>query len=239
MSDAVEENLSPSSAPQEFADALRRFAQFALTAALVAGLAALVISREFVVAPVFTPAALSALPVPRNEPLAVIAAAPHENQLALPAETATTTPNQTIAPITAPVAGAYAVIYLTQQALGIVRDGEYLRVYQPVKLPSAAGAIPVGDYFVVESDGRLRLNYPSPADAQKYLAENRISDADYRSIVAAAAQKKLPAQLNPIFGAPLYIAADANPSARAITLNAPDLAELLNALPPNAPVLIR
>ncbi|GHS92601.1 hypothetical protein FACS1894139_12090 [Planctomycetales bacterium] len=236
MSDVVEENLSPPSAPQETADALRRFAQFALTAALVVGLAALVISREFVVTPVFTPATLSALPVPRNEPLSVVAAAPHENQLDLPAAApAETAPP----PITAPVAGAYAVIYLAQQALGIVRDGEYLRVYQPVKLPTAASAIPVGDYFVVESDGRLRLNYPSPADAQKYLAEQRISDADYRSIVAAAAQKKLPAQLNPIFGAPLYIAADANPSARAITLNAPDLAELLNALPPNAPVLIR
>lgn len=213
------------------------------------------------------PAAVERLPLPeeklRTPATAFAALNPHESFFVVKIKKAPagkkTEPVRDLealkkAPITGKIPGAYLVVYLSRRAVGLVVNGQYVRTYYHAALPAdltaragADGRAPVGDYFVVSHDTqrgvqKLRLNYPSPADAAKMLAAGKISKAEYQGIADAAKAKKLPARLNPVFGAAAYISGDGIPDGTTrgdIAVTAKEMRELWTALADGAAVMIR
>jgi hypothetical protein len=252
-----DDDFPPAPPPVDIAQRLRHSARIALAGALlIATLILIVKYGKFFAAPILSPPLADVLPLPeiRTPELTVTAPPRHENILTAPtpAPTAVNPAPQKIdwktTPITGAVPNAYLVVYLEQRAVGLVVDGEYIRVYQPATLPltERGVAMPIGDYFVVAHElqnnlMKLRLNYPSPADAEKFLAANKITAAEHQTIVEAAARKKLPERLNPIFGAPVYILGSSSTAADIgnVIITVEQMIELWTAIADGAPVMIR
>ena len=124
-------------------------------------------------------------------------------------------------PITRAVPGAYIVVYLSRRAVGLVVNGQYIRTYFNAGVPTDVrhprtgddGRAPIGDSRIVSHDlphgqMKLRLSFPSPADAARALKAGKITADEYRRIETAAQAQKTPARLNPFFGKPVYISGD-------------------------------
>lgn len=123
--------------------------------------------------------------------------------------------------ITGPIEGAYVVIYLSRNFVGLVVGQQYARAWYYASMPqniTAAKALrndrraPVGDYYICghELDGNvmtLVLSYPSPQLAEAAVRERRITPAQQAAIVNAWRQTA-PPPFTTALGGPVRIRGD-------------------------------
>lgn len=157
-------------------------------------------------------------------------------------------------PLVLPLRNPHIVVHKNDRKLELFSDATLVRTYKiglgsnpvPDKRIEGDGATPEGEFYVFVKNSKsayylsLGISYPNIEDAERGLQEKLISNAQYKTIVAAIKKKQAPPQ-NTKLGGLIYIhgnGAGSDWTLGCIALDNANIRELYDAVEVGTPVTI-